>query len=279
VRFLELPAGFLKLGVARSKQNCLPGTLGQAGEPLDGQVHTLLLVHAGDEHQEWDGGVGVQVKFMRERAFIGGALTELFSAKRRRQAWVVSGVPGIHIQAIHDAGDNLVPGLEQLFQSAAEFRGEDFLRVGFGDGGYPVGSLHSQREGKLFTPPGHPAVAAGRDAVVVESSFGARTHKRQVVHGKDSFRVRSGGRGFTAQAEQVHHQGGMPVVGVHDFRFPLQAVHKPERGNGKEDILAPVGGGVRAVDRAVRDGFAANQVNGYAAHLAVIDLRGEHASF
>jgi len=65
---------------------------------------------------------------------------------------------------------------------------------------------------------------------------------------------------------------------MHNVRFPLQAVHQTQRGSGEKHILAPIGGRVRAVDRAVGDGFAANQIDWHAVHLAVIDLRAERAS-
>ena len=204
---------------------------------------------------------------------------ELVRAERRGQARVAAGVPGVHVQPVDNAGDDFVPGLEQLFEPAAKLGGEDFLRVGFGDGGHAVGGLDGEGQREFFTPPGNPAVFAGWDAVVIESRFGARAHKWQVVHGEDGFGARASRGAFLTQLEQVYHQGGVPVVGVDEIRFPLQAVHHSQHGGGEKHILTPVGRGIRAVDRAVGDGFAANQVDRHTVHFSAVGFSGVGAGF
>ena len=76
-----------------------------------------------------------------------------------------------------------------------------------------------------------------------------------------------------------HDQGSMPVIGVHDIRFPLQAFQQLKCRGGEKHILAPIRGRIRAVDRAIGDGFPANQVKWHAVHLTLKDLSGARAGF
>ena len=231
---LEVAQRILVLVVSRAEHRHLHAAGEDAVERVGHEVHALLAREARDHRHERAVIADLEPQFLLQCSLARGLTGEVLGRVRGCDRLVGGWVPGVHVDAVHDALQGLATAAQHAVQTLTEGRRLNLCRVGGGDGGDGVRVVecaHHVVDGAIVAA----QLARGSGDMrqsqhVVQHLVGELALERHVVDGEDCPNVLVEGETLVELAQEHRGERRLPVVAVQDVAGKalgqvLQALH------------------------------------------------------